>query len=239
MRRLLALTLTLAACSSPASPLDLRPSSDARLEQRVPDAPLHEAGALEARAPDRALAPDAGAACPLVGYQPCGGDLTGTWNVLRYCPEDPAAAQALFEHPYDDLAQCQRPENPVSAVRSWSGTVAFAAGLVTLDIASSVAVSYGFTDACLAAARPGVSGAAAQCAALATQVLSCTYQPGLCTCTGVVPYPDEKLTEPWSASGSDLSLAGEQATYCVSGKGLVIDFKVHPVSWRWWVLERP
>ena len=66
-------------------------------------------------------------------------------------------------------------------------------------------------------------------------MLSCTYQPGLCTCTGVVPYPDEKLTEPYSASGSDLTLAGEQATYCVSGKGLVIDFKVHPVSWRWWV----
>jgi hypothetical protein len=240
-----ALCVLLAGCSSSdANVTSTNPSGD---DAAVSDSPaadtLQDAVALEAAAPDSVSDEEGGgqtASCPVVGYAPCGGELAGVWNVLSLCPQDQAAADALLEHPNDNLPQCQRPDNPVVGVRTFQGTVDFGAdGKVTNDISSSMAISYGFTDECLKAVKPSIAGAAAQCAALQNNVLTCAYAPGLCTCTGNVPYPEEKGTYDYQASGSDLEFAGEQTTYCVQGDRLVMDFAVHPISWRYWVLQRP
>ena len=116
---------------------------------------------------------------------------------------------------------------------------------MTVKMKSHVDLSYGFTDACLAAAEPGASSPAAACAAMnKTGKLTCTYSasgPTTCSCTGTVQAPDEDSTSPYtlnSVSSLTLSPGKESATFCRTGDVLILDWVPHPVSWRYWILKR-
>ena len=182
------------------------------------------------------------AICPVVGFQPCGGDLSGTWNVVSFCPEDPAAAAALFEHPYDDRQACKdRTKNTVDAVVTQTGTITFAAGEIVMDVTSTYDLTYGFTDACLAVAVPAEPDPKSACLAMEKPgKLSCTYQPDRCVCTGKIVNPGQTETAPYElVSSTQLKMDGMLAGFCRSGSVLILDWEKHPISWRYWILQLP
>lgn len=176
------------------------------------------------------------------GYSACGGDLLGTWHFVSLCPEDQAKADALFEHPFDNAEACQdRTLNHVRGTWVREGTMTFTATDVGMKLTSKAEVSYGFTDACLAVASPFGATPADACAALTKpDRLTCSYAPGLCTCVGSVPAPDEDSKGSYLVSdGNMLTLnSGEMATFCAAGDQLILDWAQHPVSWRYWILKR-
>lgn len=179
-------------------------------------------------------APSAGA-CPVIDGDPCGGDILGTWTVAEFCPDDPEAAAALCENPFDDPA-CTDTERACPFVRS--GTIVFSATEATLDTVTSITPMYRFSSACVQAVKPEAAGAEAACAAMGSPKLTCVYEPGTCVCTGSTEPEPAVETLPVTIDGQSLKLGESAATFCVSGDRLTLDFAMHPVSWRWWVLDR-
>lgn len=205
------------------------------------DVPRQDSGADASTTPT----PDAGGglttACPVKGYKPCGGKLEGTWTFVDLCPEDQAKADALFEHPYDNLTPCKdRTKNFVIAAWNRDGTMAFSGGKVAVKMKTSVDINYGFTDACLTAAKPAEATPKAACAAMEKPgKLACVYETAKgCTCKGNVKAPDEDTTSDYTASGQTFTVGKDVATYCVDNKVLIFDFEKHPISWRYWILKR-
>lgn len=180
-------------------------------------------------------------ACPVKGYQPCGGDLKGAWTFVSLCPNDQKAADDLLEHPFDNLAACKdRQKNFVIGKWKRDGSMAFDGAKVTVKMKTELIISYGFTDACLKAVKPAEATPQDACNALSNPgKLSCTYAAGQgCSCTGTVKAPDEDTTTSYSVSGNTFTVGKDQATYCRSGQVLIFDWKKHPISWRYWILKR-
>ena len=180
--------------------------------------------------------------CPVMGFEACGGKLIGAWDVVSLCPDDAAAAAKLFEHPFDNHDACaDRTQNTVDARATESGTVTFAADELTTRVTSTLDLTYGFTDACLAVAFPAASDPRTAC--LDQQKagrLTCTYQPDRCVCSGQVVHSGEQETVPYSRVGASQIMIGKiRVDYCKSGSVLVLDWQKHPVSWRYWILEQP
>ena len=213
---------------------------DARPTEADTTAPDAEADDAEADA----TTPDAEAdqICPVVGYEACGGDVLGTWAFMDLCPEDPEAAAALCENPFDDRPACVDGGNVNRCEGYQSGTLTFdGAGVVTVDTESGMDVSWIFTDACLEAAQQGGATPEARCLGMNTDKLSCTYEPDACACVGLVSMTQSDFNEaPYAIEGDEIVLGEDPpATYCVDGDRLIMDYYLfHPVSWRYWVLER-
>jgi hypothetical protein len=216
-----------------------------------PDAP----GAADSAPPTDAVTPDTTAAdapaggdvgpslCPVKGYTPCGGDLLGAWTFISFCPEDQAKADALYEHPYDNLTECQdRTKNFVKAVKTFNGSLSFDKTSVTVKYTGHVDLSYGFTDACLGAVNSSAATPAAACTAMTNPgKLTCTYAASICTCKGTVQAPSEDSNVGYtlnSANSLTLSPGKESATFCRTGDVLILDWVPHPISWRYWILKR-
>lgn len=210
----------------------------------VRDGAVHDVSLGEGGTADTTAGSDGmPASCPVQGYAPCGGNLLGSWTFVSLCPEDQAQADALFEHPYDNLDACKdRTANFVHGSWVRQGTMTFTATEVTVKMKSRVDISYGFTDACLAVAQPAAATPSNACTSLAKPgKLSCSYAPGLCTCEGSVAAPDEDSTSPYAvADGNLLSVGsgGEAATFCQDGDVLILDWTPHPITWRYWILTR-
>lgn len=212
---LLALSIV-AACSSDPS----APSADAAV-------PTVDAGVLSP-------------GCPVADFAPCGGDLQGTWNAVSFCPEDPEAAAALFEHPYSNLPECSdRSVNTVVGMLVHTGTVTFAGGTLTTDVQVGGEVTYGFTDACLAAVDPAAATPQAACDGMPAQ-LTCAYTTGLCSCSGTISPQALADSAPYeTVDATTIRYDGVTAAYCTDGEVLILDWAEHPVSWRYWILSRP
>lgn len=178
--------------------------------------------------------------CPVVGYSPCGGDLVGTWEFRSLCPEDAAAAAALCEHPYGDRAACTGAGNEAVCDGTYVGTLTFNADLsASIEAVNTLVGTYSFTDDCLAeVARSGTPEE--RCASLGTDRLMCTYD-GSCSCVGDPIVQDDANTFEYAFTAENEVTLGDDppSTYCVDGDRLIMDYEVfHPVSWRYWVLER-
>jgi len=181
-----------------------------------------------------------GAYCPVVGYSQCGGDLVGTWAFRALCPEDPAAAAALCEHPYDDRAVCMGVGNEAVCDGRQEGTLVFGAdGSLEVDTTTTLIATWNFTDECLADVATSGTTPEEHCAAVGNDRLTCTYEDG-CTCVGDPIVEMDTNTSTWEVVGDDLTLGDDPpATYCIEGDLLTMDYYAfHPVSWRYWVLER-
>ncbi len=200
--------------------------------------------------PDASTTPDAGSTldagqalsevCPVTQFTACGGDVQGSWRIRSFCPEDQATADALYEHPFDDRPQCQRPDNPVNAVRTLTGTITFAGTTMTMATTTKTSLSYGFTDACLAVAFRNITDPMQACSELENNGrLSCTYAANLCTCQGTLPQASDVEDAEFEISGNQLTLGGRQtADYCIDGQRLTFDWAQHPISWRYWIMDR-
>ncbi|MBM4352190.1 MAG: hypothetical protein FJ109_00095 [Deltaproteobacteria bacterium] len=180
--------------------------------------------------------------CPVIGYEACGGDLIGKWKFLDMCPDDPKAANDLCESPFDNLPACIGGGNDILCDSVIDGTLEF----IDSDTAKMVSehwivFSWVFTDACLVAAGQPGADAEARCLSLSSEKLSCTYAPDACTCSGASWKEPDDTEFPYTAAGSELTLFQDKinASYCITGDQLVIDhYFYHPVSWRYWVLEK-
>ncbi len=178
--------------------------------------------------------------CPVVGYAACGGDLLGTWLFRSLCPDDPVAAAALCEHPYDDRPECIGTGNEAICDGTHSGSLVFLAdGSVEIDTQVRLAATWSFTDKCLAAVVATGSTAEERCGEMASARLSCVYE-GRCTCVGDPIVESDTNSAPYAISGDELTIGEDPpATYCVDGDRLTMDYYAfHPVSWRYWVLVR-
>lgn len=238
---LVALLPAMLACSDDGQtpPLDVGPDATVVADS----APVADQAPADVAARDAAVADAGPSLCPVKGYSPCGGDLLGAWTFISFCPEDQAKADALYEHPYDNLTECQdRTKNFVKAVKTFNGSLIFDKTSVTVKYTGSVALSYGFTDACLTAVDSSAATPAAACTAMNNPgKLTCTYAASLCTCKGTVQAPAEDATVPYtlnSASSLTLSPGKENATFCRTGDVLILDWVPHPISWRYWILKR-
>ena len=181
-----------------------------------------------------------GEACPVTGYAPCVGDVVGTWSIGGFCPDDPAAAAALFEHPYSDTTECaDRELNTVDGVLVHEGTITFTATEAQANFTEEAHVTWGFTTACLGAVF-AKSTAEDACAELGSGGgnLTCTFAADYCTCAGVIEGKPSTETIAYTVDGSAMQLGEAAVTYCVDGDTLTLDFAEHPVSWRYWVLDR-
>lgn len=207
-----------------------------------------DAPSVDTHAPDTALADTTtwtgGWQCPVAAEPPCGGFLEGsTWTIVDFCPEDPTAAAALFEHPYGDLPACQPPGGTVQGQLVDSGEIAFVDGEIVLDIGGYAATTYTFSPACLAAAKPGQEPALACAAMSKPDLMACSFGgsgAGPCTCLAKVPKEGGKSKLPYAVVGGTTLKAGNEfsAAYCVQGDRLILDVSPHIVSWRWWLLKR-
>ena len=199
-------------------------------------------GSADARSDDAASADAAGGDefCPVVEYAPCGGDLVGTWAFRSLCPDDPVAAAALCEHPYDNQPLCTGTGNEAICDGTPSGTLTFNADLsIDIDTQISLVMTWNFTDACLEAAVSTGGTAQQRCLSIANDHLSCSYD-GHCKCVSEPMLDTTVNTATYEVIDSEVTLGDDPpSTYCVSGDRLTMDYYLyHPVSWRYWVLER-
>lgn len=232
-----ALAALVSACADDPAPSDAATVPDA--------APVADAGTTADldSATDGAASGDG--VCPVVGYAPCGGELQGTWEFVSFCPEDLAAAAALFEHPYDDRPECQRADNPVQGSIATEGTLTITATEMQMKATRTIAVSYGFTDACLAVVPREPAEPAAVCAEMENGGrMSCSYdaarQPP-CSCSATLPGEPVDESMVYEQTGeTELSAGGGEAraTFCVKDDLLTLDWDPHPISWRYWIVRR-
>lgn len=242
--------------SNTAPPLAALDTGAAEVSEIGDGGAAKDAPGAETFAPDTSSSPDTampdtsawtgGWQCPVAAEPPCGGALEGsTWTIVDFCPEDPTAAAALFEHPYGDLPACQPPGGSVQGNLVDSGEIAFVDGEMVLDIGGYAETTYTFSPACLAAAKPGQEPAAACAAMSKADLMACSFAgagsgSGTCTCHAKIPKEGGKSKFPYAiVAGTTLKAGSEfSAGYCVQGDRLVLDVSPHIVSWRWWLLKR-
>ncbi len=198
---------------------------------------------VDTLAADVSASPDAAGDdpyCPVVGYSACGGDVVGTWALRSLCPDDPVAAAALCEHPYDDRSECTGPGNEAICDSTNTGTFVFNADeSLEFTTGYSMVATWNYTDACLMAAPLSGSSAEARCAAMANDHLSCVYDGG-CTCVSDPMAETATDTGTYAIVDDEITIGGDPpASYCVQNGILTMDYYLyHPVSWRYWVFER-
>jgi len=210
--------------------------ADTTLDGGVPDAPQTDQASA-----DTSDAAGDSPYCPVTDYTACGGSIVGSWSILALCPEDPAAAAALFESPFDDRPACVGGGNETNGRSEIEGVFEFDdAGQVTFATTSTLLVTWVFDDACLEAAGRAGATPEARCDDVSSDRLTCEYAPDACRCVGdPIVEPDEG-SGTYTITGDEVVLGDDPpATYCVDGDSLVMDYYLfHPVSWRYWVFER-
>lgn len=179
--------------------------------------------------------------CPVEDYEPCDGDLAATWGFRALCPEDPEVAAEVCEHPFDNVTECSGTGNEALCDGDASGTLSFHAdGTVDVDVEITLVTTWHFTDECLATVVDGFDTAEERCADLdARQGQTCTYDTS-CVCVTEPLVDGTTTTVDYTLEGQDLSIGNDPpSTYCIDGDTLTMDFYAyHPISWRYWVLER-
>ena len=180
--------------------------------------------------------------CATVADAPCGGDLSGTWQLADFCTPEPAGSDQTCEGPGENEAACAGDASARICNLLYGGAADFTAGELTASFSVSARIQYTFTDPCLAAIGDGEQGQAA-CDGVATPKLGCEYADGSCACEAVLDPQSETRLLTYTVDGDTITLddSGKTATgtYCVDSDRLTIVFDPHgPQGWRAWVLDR-
>lgn len=178
-------------------------------------------------------------ACPAAGMSTCGGAVEGpVWDLVSSCDED---AAAVLANPFELLDGCKPPYADVEGQLVHSGTLQLVGGEVHAVTRAHADITYRFADWCLESVNPIDSPADTCAAVLGSGALSCNYQWPVCTCTVALDGDISDTKAPYQISGSQMVWGGAEpsrAEFCVDGDRLTLDFVEHPVSRRWWILER-
>jgi hypothetical protein len=157
-----------------------------------------------------------------VSFEPCGGDLTGSWKLVSGCG---VGGSPGFE-------ECRG----YSSVPTYDGDLTYvfqSGGVVKYEGEALVEVDVRVSDAC--AAKQGLGGAASVCESYEqTEAVdyTCTTTADLCECTrvsGPIPAGEVLAPEPesYETSGTQVTLtvsSGDEIeySYCVSDDTLVV-----------------
>ena len=179
--------------------------------------------------------------CPVTYYEVCGGDLIGEWSFLSLCPEDVEAGAALCESPYDDREECIGEGNEASCDGTTKGTLNFKEnGEVEFETEISLTSTWRFTDECLDSVGREPQPAEEHCLGMNNERLTCEYTPGSCQCESAPMVETDSGTAEYQVSNNEIIIGEDPpSTYCIQGDILIMDYYLfHPVSWRYWILER-
>jgi hypothetical protein len=156
-----------------------------------------------------------GGSCSISG---CGGDIKGTWDVTAMCSNVSAAAT-----PMTGIAAC---DAGLKAAIAGAKTIPMDLQLTFTDTTYSiagnfqVAFHYTFTKECLAA--QSVTASASTCSQIASSMSgsgingTCAASGGACACDVTEAQP-LNANEPYTVSGTMLTLGSSSGPYCVTG----------------------
>ena len=170
-----------------------------------------------------------GAAPACNAAAPCGGVLDGTWRIDGTCVEGNLAAAMTTEANVPPACGGLFQSANITTV----GTVTFANGMETDDVATKVAANIQYTSAC-ASAVSGTTVAldAAACFALQQSLMDsgtfssaiCFFSNGSCACSVSSQGETDTIPRAYAISGSRVTYAdgSDPMDYCVSGTDLTL-----------------
>lgn len=166
-----------------------------------------------------------GNAC--LSFFACGGDPTGTWNVSTLCFNGDLNAELFAETnlPADCSLLFQ------NATLTGTGTLTYANGAETLNIAATISVTAQYTEPCLSAVTGQNSTMdLTTCSELQNQwanqinvkSASCSLIGTTCRCSITETKPLDSVND-YTISGNSLEyVKGDSADYCVSGASMTL-----------------
>ena len=179
--------------------------------------------------------------CPVINFKSCGGDPSGDWNILVFCPDDPVAAQKKCESPFSNEKLCTTAENNVQCYYSRKGTLNINKTRFKLDMKSTLHIKYIFSADCVKKIKSDNSAANA-CQKLSSK-MSCQFVKNLCLCEFSTSPPATVIDAEYQKKGNQLIIGPNKkrpihADFCIQGKTLTLDITPHIVSWRCWLFQK-
>lgn len=180
--------------------------------------------------------------CATVADAPCGGDISGVWQLEDFCTPEPAGSDIPCEGPGEDEPDCDGEAGVRICNLLYGGTANFTSDTIEAGFSVGLRVRYSFNDVCLAAIGGGAEGEAA-CSSLGNDRLSCEYSDDSCDCDAESEPESERNDIAFTVEGDRITVGdGERAvsgSYCVQDDLLTIVFDLFgPEGWRAWVLTR-
>jgi hypothetical protein len=154
-------------------------------------------------------------------FTACGGDPTGTWDLVGVCVEGDLVAANNAESSASSPA-CG--STVTAATIAGGGSVTYGAGTVTFNATIETAMSMVYTPACVSALSGGGSLNALTCSQQAASMdagpntaATCSYTGGNCNCTLTATQVNTS-TRQFTVSGSTITEGGgDSYTFCVNG----------------------
>ena len=165
-----------------------------------------------------------GTACTTT-FNACGGDPTGTWDVVSVCV-DGDLVSAFNASMATDYAACG---NTFTAANlALAGSVTYGAGKYTFDATMAVIESVAYTPACVSALSGGATLNASACSQMQVNLNNeagtkgtCTYAGTNCSCQATVTRTNTS-TGSYTLSGSTITEdSGTSYQFCVSGSTMI------------------
>jgi hypothetical protein len=153
-------------------------------------------------------------------FNACGGDPTGTWDVMASCIEGNLVS-ALNAQLGADYSACGNAYTAASV--ALTGSVTYGAGNYNFDAAMEVVEAFAYTPACVSAISGGTALSASVCSQLeqslngtAGTTATCTYATN-CSCHAIVSQTNT-TSGTFTVSGSTITEdSGTSYQFCVSG----------------------
>ena len=182
--------------------------------------------------------------CKELNFAACGGDPTGSWQVVSYCIETRVKTDSESGM-FSDVAACKNGNTFATMSYEWSGAITFdAAKTFSADFTTTLGASINMKKACLdgiRAANPNETknmSDSAMCLAIVDMMNKNTTKPykgayAAETCTiegGEVQTNTKKSDGTWSMSGTSLSMlysgssTPEVLPICINGSQAVLEF---------------
>jgi hypothetical protein len=157
--------------------------------------------------------------CAEFEFEPCGGDLVGTWEILDMC-----ASATVGDNPFADTPECA--DIVFQVDMDFTGTVEFNAdGSYASEVVVGAATMHAeYTEACMQAMWQ--AGGSETCDAIpsSSEDTVCSYADSVCSCDQAMSSGSGTQTETgtYSVSGNSLTMTPDsgdvtESEYCVSG----------------------
>ena len=151
----------------------------------------------------------------------CGGDPTGTWDIVSLCVDGDLNAAVNDQVAENDPACADLVSN---AKLSGSGSVTYGAGTVSYNGRFQVQFAASYTPACVSALAGGASLNAAVCGQIQTNLNKEEGKAGTCSFTGENCVCQFTMSPPitrsysYTVSGATISEVGSDSySFCVNG----------------------
>jgi hypothetical protein len=154
-------------------------------------------------------------------FNACGGDPTGTWDVVAVCVD----GDLVSAFNTGMAAQYSACGNTFTAANlALAGSVTYGAGKFSFDATTALVESLAYTPACVSALSSGVALSASVCGQMQQNLNketgtkgNCTYTGTNCNCQATVTLPNTS-SGTYTVSGSTIiESGGSSYDFCVNG----------------------